>query len=286
MLSLMGVPPLSGFWSKDTVLAMALTTGDMALFGVAAITIFFTVWYSLKIMGQVFLGNKSSHLQHHEEKHGSAHEAPPVMWAPYLLLAVASLAIGIVGPFFEQFLETFLEGGAAATQLSSSIGAELTTDQMLGSLFVPAVSLIVIALGAIPGYLLYVKRSLNADRILSRLPSLRSAYDFLWNRWYINPVFYHIGGCTVGGARALWDIIERGFFDQLSGLFADLGVGISSLSDSFDVRGIDGAINSVARAGSKLSGVIRKIQTGVPQQYLLVFGGGLFILFLYVLGLI
>ncbi len=287
MFSLMGVPPLSGFWSKDAVLVTTLESGQVVLFGLGAVTVIFTAWYGMKILGMVFLGTKSASLQHHEEKHGPVHEAPPVMWVPYMVLAIATLAIGLVGPWFEGFLESFLAGGREALRVSVVAGAELTAKNAASPFLVPAVSLLMLGVGVVPGYMLYVKKAVNIDALLSKYSFLRAGYDFLWNRWYLNPAYYRIfAEGTLQAAKVLWNILELGFFDKISGAFAALGVGVSVIGDTVDVKAIDGIINGVARAGRRISTGLKRVQTGIPQQYLLVFVGGLFLLVLYVLGVV
>jgi len=57
--SLSGIPPFSGFWSKDAVLGAAWSAGQYALFAVGAVTAGLTVFYSFRMLGLVFLGDRS-----------------------------------------------------------------------------------------------------------------------------------------------------------------------------------------------------------------------------------
>ena len=83
-LALMAVPPLSGFWSKELILAQAFEH-NAALFWLGALVAVLTPFYMMRIFVVAFLG-KPRH--HGAEK---AKEVPPVMLAPLVLLAILAL---------------------------------------------------------------------------------------------------------------------------------------------------------------------------------------------------
>ena len=103
MLALSGVPPLSGFWSKDAIIAAAVLTGQLPLMLLAWGTVALTFLYSLKVVGLVFLGPPSDHIRKLEEEGHHVHEAPRLMWVPYVIMAVATVLIGLAGPYVESF---------------------------------------------------------------------------------------------------------------------------------------------------------------------------------------
>ena len=84
LLALSGVPPLSGFWSKDAVISVTVLTGQLPLMLLAWATVGLTFLYSLKLIGMVFCGPKSDHIKKMEEEGHHVHEAPPIMFVPYL----------------------------------------------------------------------------------------------------------------------------------------------------------------------------------------------------------
>ena len=71
-----------------------------------------------------------------------------------------------------------------------------------------------------------------------------------------------------------------GFFDRINGAVSQLSVGLSKRGDRFDLGVVDGAVNGVATTGKRFSSVVAKLQTGVAQQYLLVFAFGVFLIVL------
>jgi NADH-quinone oxidoreductase subunit L len=103
---------LSGFFSKDAILGVAYAN-DKLLFGIGVFVAFLTTFYMFRLFFVVFLGNAKSDLPKH------AHESPPVMTWPLIILAVAS----VVGGFFgiAQFVGGFLEPHVEAEPLFSPL---------------------------------------------------------------------------------------------------------------------------------------------------------------------
>jgi len=84
-LSIAGIWPLAGFWSKDEILASALSENTL-LFVLAMITVFMTAFYMFRVVFMTFGG----------EYRGSEkpHESPPVMVVPMVVLAVLAVVSG------------------------------------------------------------------------------------------------------------------------------------------------------------------------------------------------
>jgi NADH-quinone oxidoreductase subunit L len=282
LLALSGVPPLSGFWSKDAIIAAAVLTGQLPLLLLAWGTVALTFLYSLKALGLVFFGPRSEHLKKLEEEGHHVHEAPGVMWVPYLIMAVATIIIGLAGPFVESFFTQAL--AVSTTPLAANVGSADSVSEAQAALIASAGSLIMLLVGGIIGYMVYISRRLNPAKLIGEGGVARSIYDFLWNRWYLNPVYYRIFGYgTISAAGTIRNWIEQGFFDKISGAVAQLSVNISRGGQGVDLRVIDGAINGIASEGRKFSSTIRRLQTGIPQEYVVVFTLGLFALVVAVL---
>jgi NADH-quinone oxidoreductase subunit L len=89
-LALSGLWPFSGFFSKDAILGAAYQH-SMTLFAVGILVAFLTTFYMFRLVFVVFLGKAKSDAVHH------AHESPPVMTGPLIVLAIASVAGGFLG---------------------------------------------------------------------------------------------------------------------------------------------------------------------------------------------
>jgi NADH-quinone oxidoreductase subunit L len=90
-LALSGVPPFSGFYSKDSILGQALEQKNYLLFGVGVFVAGLTTFYMFRLFFVAFLGEPRT------DKGKHAHESPLVMTAPLVVLAVLALIGGYIG---------------------------------------------------------------------------------------------------------------------------------------------------------------------------------------------
>src|SRR5205823_13291585 len=84
---LIGLPPFSGFFSKDAILALAFEK-DRAIFWLGLFTAFLTAFYMLRLVVVVFFGKPRS------DRARGGQEAPWVMIGPLILLAIPAFAAG------------------------------------------------------------------------------------------------------------------------------------------------------------------------------------------------
>lgn len=102
-LALAGFPLLSGFWSKDEILAVLAAASKnelhgqfyLMILGVALLASLMTAFYTFRAYFMTFWGEE----RFPEEAGHHPHDAPPAMAGPLAILAVAALGIGLVtGP--------------------------------------------------------------------------------------------------------------------------------------------------------------------------------------------
>ncbi len=101
-LALAGIFPLSGFWSKDEILAVAFEKCGI-LWAIGTLTAAMTAFYMGRVFCVAFLGKPRSHHAEH------AHESPPVMTWPLWILTVPTLIGGFIG--IPQYLHHPTEAG-------------------------------------------------------------------------------------------------------------------------------------------------------------------------------
>ena len=263
-LSLAAAPFItSGFWSKDAILAAVLESGyhySWALFAIAVMVSFMTAFYTFRMLGMTFFGDKSKFIQKSESSH-QIHEVRAVMWVPFAILAVASIAVGLIGFVFEdQLTEMFSAYLANSFGIHStvSVGHEIQSKGGSGTPFeglnpiAVTASVGAFALGALLGGLVYMKRVIS-PQIVSKSIISRAVWKFFYNRWYLNTALYW--GAVIG-PLAIYRIVWR-YFE-------------STIIDGIN-PGLQGTMTYFSR-------VIKAGQTGIAQTYLFVFAAGIIII--------
>jgi NADH-quinone oxidoreductase subunit L len=263
-LSLAAAPFItSGFWSKDAILAAVLESGyhySWALFAIAVMVSFMTAFYTFRMLGMTFFGDKSEFIQKSESSH-QVHEVRAVMWVPFAILAVASIAVGLIGFVFEdQLTEMFSAYLANSFGIHStvSVGHEIQSKGGSGTPFeglnpiAVTASVGAFALGALLGGLVYMKRVIS-PQIVSKSIISRAVWKFFYNRWYLNTALYW--GAVIG-PLAIYRIVWR-YFE-------------STIIDGIN-PGLQGTMTYFSR-------VIKAGQTGIAQTYLFVFAAGIIII--------
>jgi NADH-quinone oxidoreductase subunit L len=274
-LSLAAAPLItSGFWSKDAIFAAVLNSGyayASPLFAMAVMVSIMTAFYTFRMLGMTFFGKESTHIKHSEETGHHVHEVGAVMWIPFAILAVASIAIGLVGFVFEHQLHELFSAylanvfgiGVGGEEIVSheipetdqSVAVPLVTEPSAFLGLDPAAATASVAsftIGGTLGYLVYMGRKID-PQIISKSIITRALWKFLYNRWYLNTALYW-GAVT--GPLAIYRIVWRYFESTL----------------------IDGINPGLQGSMTYFSKVIRAGQTGITQTYLFVFAAGLLII--------
>ncbi|MFQ6053874.1 MAG: NADH-quinone oxidoreductase subunit L, partial [Candidatus Bathyarchaeia archaeon] len=182
-LSLSGIPPLSGFWSKDSVFLACLIAGTplaWALLAVAAVSAAMTFFYSIRYLSLTFYGEESEFI-HELERHGHhVHEAPPVMWVPYAILVVLVVAVGVLGliglfePHFSP--EAFIEHRMDEMLHHMRIPVHVEHIEVSTKLTAVGTSAAMLLLGGVIGWFFYLARKVEPWAFVSASRALRGIH--------------------------------------------------------------------------------------------------------------
>jgi NADH-quinone oxidoreductase subunit L len=190
-LSIAGIWPLAGFWSKDEILASALENQPV-LFVLAMITVFMTAFYMFRVVFMTFGGKYRGG---GEEAHGSPHESPAVMVMPMVVLAILAVVSGLwnVTGNFSAFM------GHGETQGFAQGFFGILTHSL------PWISLILAGLGILLAYAIYSAKWLSAERIGAMFKPL---YNLFLNKYWLDELYEKV---FVSG------VLLKGFFAGLQG---------------------------------------------------------------------
>jgi NADH-quinone oxidoreductase subunit L len=239
-LAISGVPPLSGFFSKDLILEATYASGHVGLWMLALITAGLTAFYMFRLLFLTFHGASriDSETVHH------VHESPLVMTVPLMVLALFSIIGGWVGlpdgilwgSAFQRFLAPIVApSGVGAFMKPAAIAGSRPPELILGAL-APLVALAGIALA----WILYLRSPALPARIAAHL---RALYRMLVRKYYIDEIYnFVITRPLFWGSR---DLLSHG----VDGMIID---GI-----------VDGTGLTFENGGEEL----RKVETGNVQHY-------------------
>lgn len=266
-LAISGVPPFSGFWSKDAILAASLEFGlehpaHMIIFVVMLISAGITAFYMFRLLYLTFTGAPRD-----QKKFDHAHESPWVMAVPLVVLAVFS-----VGPMWWGWFEHLIAEPNLMAYASGAAETIVSPAEPHGAAesahYVALVLAIVAAgLGILLATATYLWNRISADAWAVRL---RPAYQVLWNKYYFDELY----NATVVKSTLVVSKIS-GLFDlrvidgAVNGV-ARVTTRFSFAEGLFDLRVVDGLVNLVGRMIQFFGARLRQIQTGQVQGYILM----------------
>lgn len=243
-LAIAGMPPFSGFFSKDEILAAAYSNNPV-LWGVGVFTAMMTAFYMFRLYGMTFLGKfRGTHEQEHH-----LHESPVAITIPLIILAILAVFGGLVG-IPEVFmhgghkLEAFLEPVFAQ---SNAIAAKHTlshsTEYMLMAVSVTgALIALIYAWNKYSKYQKTMAEPTGFAKILA-------------NKWYVDELY---NSMIISPLKSL-----SIFFNNV-----------------IEKKVIDGVVNGTGKAVNYGSRQLRWLQSGQVGAYVLLIVIGILILFI------
>jgi len=254
-LALIGLPPFSGFFSKDEILLAAFQHGQWALFAIAVLAAGMTAFYNVRLYSLVFLGDayvpqvkavgkkKARAAQLEPQAHAEhEHATPAAMKWSVAILAVLSVVSGWL--FFGHYQLSALEPAFPTLELHHE-----PINWVVAGLSV-AVALV----GGLISWYLYrpdgVRRALELD------PQYKPG--ILYNMFYVDTLYDY---AFVRPARAVAEFV----------------------GDLFDPKAVDGIVNGLGVLARELGGRLRRWQNGLVRSYALtVFCGVVLVVAYYV----
>ena len=212
-LAIAGVPPLSGFWSKDEILASAYKSGHPAIWALGVVGAMMTAFYMFRLIFMTFHGAPRD-----RDLHDHAHESPSSMTVPLIVLAIGSAFVGFVGyppghGLIDQFLGTVVGAHHAPAGHSG-----MSEGVLVG------ISVLAAALGIGIAYFLHRRGRLGAE-------STHPVHGVLTNKWYVDELYNAVIVQPIRRiSDGLWTIFDTIFVDGLVNALGYLVKGIGWLT--------------------------------------------------------
>lgn len=253
--SLAGIFPLSGFWSKDEIIAS--THGQPIFLLVTLAVAFMTAFYMTRLCVMTFFGKPRV-----QKFYDHAHESPRTMTVPLVILAVLAIFAGWVGiPWLPKGFGSFV---------FHELPHHGHADYLL-----MLVSTIFAVSGVALGWLMYGKGSISPDRMAERFKPI---YTLLLNKYYIDEIYNAvIIKPILALCRFLWSF-DNAVIDGIVNFFGRFTLFLSRLHDTFDKYVVDGLVNGAGYTIWGIGSVIRQAQTGKVQNYAIVIFAGVIVM--------
>lgn len=252
-LAISGIPPLSGFFSKDEILWYSYANGGLFFWIIGAGTAMMTAFYMFRLYILTFEGKERFGHDRHP------HESPSVMTIPLMVLALLSVIGGFIGipevisgEHGNQFHNWLAPIFKDADRKLASFSMHSHTEEII--LMVLSVAF---AVGAILfARYVYLKNPAIASNTSQKFKGL---YNLLWNKYFVDEAY---------DAAVVNPILQtsRSFLWKIA-----------------DNKIIDGVVNGSAKIIDVVSLNIRKLQTGVAQFYALVMVIGIVAAFFWII---
>jgi len=217
-LALIGVPPLSGFWSEEaiggTVLELmreanehgehSLFISGLGIYVLLLITIGITAFFTVRMMGLIFAKPEGAF----EER--VVAEVPAAMWIPTVIASAITVGIGILAPFIIFGFRGFFSSVMYGLETNGGI-----VDVIREALLSPGTAATGVALlvGILPAYHMYVSGKMDPAKLTEGNWLLGKAHKFLRDRCYIDAFYYKVAYGVISLSQRVYSLIELGCFE-------------------------------------------------------------------------
>ena len=236
-LAIAGIPPLAGFFSKDSILLSAYNIpGGHPLYIVGLLTALLTAFYMFRLVFLTFWGQ-----QRYDEHHVHVHESPWSMLGPLVVLSILSVIGGwLAAPalwggkdYFTAFLAPMFGSGEPAAAIDEVAAHNLEITLAIVAVFTAL-------LGIAVAYWLYVRQPKKPEQLAD---SLQPVYKTLLNKYWVDELYAAsvVRPLVWFSEKVLWKVV--------------------------DVEAIDGTVNGIAHGATSLGDTVRHTQSGNARSY-------------------
>jgi len=239
-LAIAGIPPLAGFFSKDSILLSAFQSENgganvgRVLYGFGLLTALLTAFYMFRLIFLTFFGE-----QRYDEHHVHVHESPWTMLGPLVILAVLSVIGGwLAAPSFFGGSDLFANFLAPVFGGAESAGTEAAARAL--EIPMAVVAVVTALIGIFVAFWLYLRQPGKPEALAK---SMHGVYTTLLNKYYVDELY-----AAVVVQPLVW-------------------LSTNVLWKVADVGAIDGAVNGIASGATAIGDASRHTQSGNTRSY-------------------
>ena len=215
-LAIAGIPPFSGFFSKDEILAAAFARGAeqplyFVFYAFGLLAALLTAFYMARLIAMTFLGGNRTGAE--EARH--LHEAPAIMTGPLLVLGVLTVIGGAINlphlvhgnQWLHHWLEPVLGASARVPFVASLHMPEGQTEYLL-----VGTAVLVGLIGLLVGF----RRTLGTPiPVASAAPPERGFARVLFNKYWVDELYQKVvvGPLVWFSRNVLWRFVDNGVID-------------------------------------------------------------------------
>ena len=257
-LSLAGIVPLAGFWSKDEILTHAFNRGvngdtiSMVVFLLALIAAFMTAFYMFRAVFMTFHGNFKGGAERDPDAHAEhpvhLEESPKSMTLPLIILAVPAIVAGFLA---NSIFDLGIIPGHWMSHFLDYIPS-VHVETAVFSVGIAALSSVVALLGIGMAYLMYIRRAISPEGMSN---ALRPVHTLLYRKYFMDDLYETV-------------VVRHVFYS-----------GICYALDWADKSIVDKIVNFCGWLGANTGTAIRQVQTGQLQAYGMGISVGILIIF-------
>ncbi len=277
-----GPVAFSGYHSKDAIVATALTytsinSTHFLLFIVPLVTAGITAFYMFRMWFSTFTGQpRDQHVYDH------AHESPPVMTWPLIVLAVFAIGCafgGEEGPLYRWLQSSEPAYLAAGTSPVVATEIRLPSHEQVHEQHSTAgmAALLVATIGTLLAYLFYGARVIDAG-VLQRQFSL--VHEFLVEKWQFDNLYEAMFVRPVHVVSRWCTLFDKYVLDGFLHLCARFTLAVSNWDRKFDELVVDRLVNLLGDGTYEVASSLRKVQTGRLRNYVMFIALGVIGLFM------
>ena len=274
-VAISGIPPLSGFISKDSILWEAFANRHHILWAIGLSGALLTAFYMFRLVYMTFLGECRA--DHHTQEH--LHESPPAMTIPLIILAALAAVAGLLNwPLALHPLLPFLGVAQFEEWLRPVLGKDISV--IHGALpheghhldpieyATMAASITIAVAGILLARAMYQRKTLSPDRVAELGGG--GLYRTVLNKYYVDEFYQSVfvNGLLLLSRAAAW--FDLHVIDFIVNSVATVTTWIAWLDGQFDAYVVDGAVNGIGWMSAFVGGRVRRLQMGSINGYLYV----------------